>query len=106
MDSFTDPEGYTTTYTHDAVGRVTGVGRPDGSSLGFTYDGNGKMTVLTNPSSIQHGFGFNAVNLNNSYQAPISGTYSYVYDRDRRLTEINFPSGSQIRNIYDTIQLF
>jgi YD repeat-containing protein len=63
------------------------------------------MTVLTNPSSIQHGFGFNAVNLNSSYQTPISGTYSYVYDRDRRLTEINFPSGSQIRNIYDTTRL-
>ncbi|MDY6792391.1 MAG: Ig-like domain-containing protein, partial [Thermodesulfobacteriota bacterium] len=105
MDSYTDPEGYTTTYTHDTVGRVTGIGRPDGSSLGFTYDGNGNMTVLTNPSSIQHGFGFNAVNLNSSYQTPISGTYSYVYDRDRRLTEINFPSGQQIRNIYDTTRL-
>ena len=105
LESFTDPEGYTATYTHDAVGRVTGVGRPDGSSLGFTYDGNGNMTVLTNPSSIQHGFGFNAVNLNSSYQTPISGTYSYVYDRDRRLTEINFPSGSQIGNIYDTTRL-
>jgi len=105
IDSFTDPEGYTTIYTHDAVGRVNGVGRPDGSSLGFAYDGNGNMTVLTNPSSIQHGFGFNAVNLNSSYQTPISGTYSYVYDRDRRLTEINFPSGSQIRNIYDTTRL-
>ena len=105
MDSFTDPEGYTTTYAHDAVGRMTGVGRPDGSSLGYTYDGNGNMTVLTNPSSIQHGFGFNAVNLNSSYQTPISGTYSYVYDRERRLSEINFPSGRQIRNIYDTIQL-
>jgi RHS repeat-associated protein len=105
MDSVTDPEDYTATYTYDAVGRVTGVGRPDGSSLGFTYDGNGNMTVLTNPSSIQHGFGFNAVNMNSSYQTPISGTYSYVYDRDRRLTEINFPSGRQIRGIYDTIRL-
>ncbi|NNL80183.1 MAG: RHS repeat-associated core domain-containing protein [Flavobacteriaceae bacterium] len=84
---------------------MTGVGRPDGSSLGFSYDGNGNTTVLTNPSSIQHGFGFNAVNLNSSYQTPISGTYSYVYDRDRRLTEINFPSGRQIRNIYDTTRL-
>ncbi len=105
MDSLTDPEGYTTTYTHDAVGHLTAVGRPDGSSLGFTFDGNGNMTVLTNPSSIQHGFGFNAVNMNSSYQTPISGTYSYVYDRDRRLTEINFPSGQQIRNIYDTTRL-
>jgi len=75
MDSYTNPEGYTTTYTHDPVGRVTGIGRPDGSSLGFAYDGNGNMTVLTNPSSIQHGFGFNAVNLNSSYQTPLSVIY-------------------------------
>ena len=105
IDSFTDPEGYTTTYTHDSIGRVTGIGRPDGSSLGFTYDGNGNMTVLTNPSSIQHGFGYNAANLNNSYQTPISGTYSYVYDRDRRLVHTNFPSGRQINNVYNTTQL-
>ncbi len=105
MASFTYSEGFATTYTYDTVGRVTGIGRPDGSSLGYTYDGNGNMTVLTNPSSIQHGFGYNAVNLKSSYQTPISGTYSYVYDKDRRLIQTNFPSGRQIRNIYDTIQL-
>ena len=32
-------------------------------------------------------------------------TYSYVYNKDRRLTEINFQSGQQIRNIYDTTRL-
>ena len=79
--------------------------RPDGSSLGFTYDKNGNMTVLNNPAAIDHGFGFNKVNLNSSYQTPLSGNYSYVYDNDRRLIQTNFPSGNQINNIYDTIQL-
>ena len=59
------------------------------------------MTVLTNPSSINHGFGYNKVNLNSSYQTPLSGSYSYLYNRDRRLIQINFPSGKQIKNIYD-----
>jgi RHS repeat-associated protein len=58
------------------------------------------MTVLTNPSSINHGFGYNKVNLNSSYQTPLSGSYSYVYDKDRRLKQTNFPSGNQINNIY------
>ncbi|MFZ0449817.1 MAG: RHS repeat-associated core domain-containing protein, partial [Desulfatiglandaceae bacterium] len=73
---------------------------PDGSSVGFIYDKNGNMTVLTNPSTINHGFGYNKVNLNSSYQTPLSGSYSYVYDKDRRLKQINFPSGNQINNIY------
>jgi len=51
----------------------------------FAYDANGNMTVLARPSGVTHGFGYNRVNLTESYQAPLSGSYSYVYDRDRRL---------------------
>jgi RHS repeat-associated protein len=58
------------------------------------------MTVLTNPANISHSFGYDKVNLNSSHQAPLSGIYSYEYDRDRRLTQINFPSGRQITNFY------
>jgi len=100
LETLSDPENHSTTYTYDAVGRVTGIDRPDGSLLGFTYDKNGNMTVLTNPSTIDHGFGFNKVNLNSSYQSPLSGNYSYIYDKDRRLSQTNFPSGKQINNIY------
>jgi RHS repeat-associated protein len=100
LESVTDPGGYTTTYTRDPVGRTTGISRTDGSSIGFAYDKNGNMTVLTNPSTINHGFGYNKVNLNSSYQTPLSGIYTYVYDKDRRLKQTNFPSGNQINNIY------
>ena len=100
VESITNGENHTTNYTYDAVGRVKQVNRPDNASLWFSYDNNGNMTVLTNPSTINHGFGFNKVNLNSSYQTPISGNYSYVYDKDRRLKQINFPSGNQINNVY------
>jgi RHS repeat-associated protein len=100
LASITDPESQTTCYSYDAVGRMTGIDRPDGSSVGFAYDRNGNMTVLTNPASIDHGFGYNTVNLNSSYNTPLSGSCSYVYDRDRRLTRVNFPSGKQITNVY------
>jgi RHS repeat-associated protein len=105
LESVTDPEDHTTTYTHDAVGRVTEISRPDGSSIGFTYDENGNMTVLTNPSTIDHGFEYNKVNLNSLYQTPLSGSYTYVYDNDRRLVQTTFPSGAQINNIYSTTRL-
>jgi len=100
LESITDPENYTTSYTYDPVGRVTRISRPDTTTIGFTYDNNGNMTVLTNPSTIDHTFGFNNVNLNSSYQTPLSGSYSYVYDKDRRLKQTNFPSGNQINNVY------
>jgi RHS repeat-associated protein len=105
LDHVTDPENHTTSYSHDAVGRVTSINRPDGTSLGFTHDLNGNMTILTNPILVNHGFGYNKVNLQSSYQTPFSGTYSYVYDMDRRLTRTNFPSGFQINNIYTNNQL-
>ena len=106
LASITDPENHTTSYTYDPVGRVTGINRPDTSTVGFTYDNNGNMTVLTNPASIDHGFGYNGVNLNSSYQTPVSSSYySYVYDKDRRLIQAKFPSGDQINNIYDKTQL-
>jgi RHS repeat-associated protein len=100
VESTTDSENHTTNYTYDAVGRVTQVDRPDTTSLWFSYDKNGNMTVLINPSAINHGFGYNKVNLNSSYQTPLSGSYSYLYDKDRRLKQRNFPSGNQINNVY------
>ncbi len=100
LESITDGENHTTDYTYDTVGRVTGINRPDTTFIGFTYDDNGNMTVLTTPSGTDHGFGFNQVNLNSSYQTPLSGSYSYVYDKDRRLKQINLPSGNQINHAY------
>ncbi|MBW2582180.1 MAG: tandem-95 repeat protein, partial [Deltaproteobacteria bacterium] len=100
LGSVTGPENHTTTYSYDAVGRITGISRPDGGFVGFTYDKNGNMTVLTNPVEVDHGFGFNTVNLNSSYQTLFSGSYSYSYDKDRRLIQTNFPSGKSIFNDY------
>ncbi len=101
IESITDAENQTTNYAYDEIGHVTRIDWPDSSSVWFSYDGNGNMTVLTNPNIIEHGFGYNKVNLNDSYQTPMSGSYSFNFDRDRQLTQINFPSGKQINNIYD-----
>jgi RHS repeat-associated protein len=100
LSSVTDPENRTTSYDHDAVGRVTAVHRPDSSSVYFTYDKNGNMTVLTNPNPTDHSFDYNSVNLNTSYQSPLSGSYRYVYDRDRHLKKTVLPSGNEITNVY------
>jgi len=111
LASVTDPEENVFTYDYNDIGRVTAVHRPDITDTGnetviaFDYDENGNMTVLTNPSAVDHGFGFNNVNLNSSYTTPLSGDYSYVYDKARRLTQKNFPSGAWIRYDYDPAKL-
>ena len=63
------------------------------------------MTVLTNPSLINHVFWYNKVNLNSSYQTPLSGSYGYLYDKERNLVKLTFPSGILINNIYNQGQL-
>jgi hypothetical protein len=63
------------------------------------------MTVLTNPFSVNHGFRYNKINLQDTYQTPISGNYSYVYNKDRDLIQTHFPSGKHINNIYDKTRL-
>jgi RHS repeat-associated protein len=100
LESITDPENHTTTYAYDPAGRITAIGRPDATTVNFSYDQNGNMTLLTNPSGIGHGFGYNAVNRNSAYHTPLNGSYTYVYDRDRRLISTHFPSGKQINNLY------
>jgi RHS repeat-associated protein len=101
LGQVTDPQGRTTSFSHDALGRVREVGRQDQSKVRFDYDANGNLTVLVNPSGVAHTFGYNKVNHKSAYTTPLSGSYLYKYDKDRRPTETLFPSGRIVRNVYD-----
>jgi RHS repeat-associated protein len=97
----TDPEKSQTIYEFDALDRLRLIQRPDGSSVDFDYDDNGNMELLINPAGIKHGFDYTQVNLKEFYHPPLSGSYRYVYDKDRRLKETYFPSGRRITNVYE-----
>jgi RHS repeat-associated protein len=101
LESVTDPENHVTKYITKPVGRIERIDRPDGSSLFFDYDFNGNMLLLVNPEGAEHRFTFNKVNLNNSYETPLSGSYLYEFNADRQLTKTTFPSGKQIINTYE-----
>jgi RHS repeat-associated protein len=53
LDSVTDPEGYTTSFIYDAVGRPLTVYQPDGSTIVFSYDQNGNQTAVITPGEIE-----------------------------------------------------
>jgi YD repeat-containing protein len=101
----TDPKNRITVYRYDSMMRLKSAARPDSSTVSFDYDRNGNMTVLFPPSEFPHKFGYNGVNLNDSYKTPLENTYSYSYDRDRRLREKRFPSGNKIIYAYDPAKL-
>ena len=63
------------------------------------------MTVLANPAAVSHAFAYDGNDYKTGYQTPQSGNYQYVYDKERRLVETNFPSGRRILNVYDKDRL-
>ena len=73
VQSIKDPLNNTTTFDYDGVGRTTAIHRlTDATDIFFEYDANGNMTVLTNPAGNINSFGFNKVNLNTSWQTPLT----------------------------------
>ena len=99
LESYNEGAGRTTTFTHDDAGRVTGVSRPGGTPLRFQYDADGNMLVFETPLGA-HGFTYNKTALMSGYSTPLSGSYSYSFDKDRNLTRIGLPSGKRIVNTY------
>ncbi|GAB7078886.1 RHS repeat domain-containing protein [Megalodesulfovibrio paquesii] len=100
LATVTGSDNRTVAYSHDAAGRVTAIERPDATTVRFVYDQNGNMRVLTVPTDVDHAFDYNKVDLNTEYETPLSGSYQYLYDKDRRLVKTIFPGGRSIDNHY------
>ena len=58
------------------------------------------MTVLTNPKNINNTFDYTANDQRKKWATPMSGSYLYSYDKERKLKTIAFPSGKLITNTY------
>lgn len=103
----TDANGNTSTYTYDALNRVTGVSYADGSTAAYTYDtgpnGIGRLssvsdsTGTTNWSYDLHG----RVTEKQQTVGSLTLTTQYSYDSYGRRTEMIYPSGNKIDYVYD-----
>jgi RHS repeat-associated protein len=102
-----------TTYHYDIMDRIARIEQKDpadGTTVVnqavFEYDANGNVWKLKKPkqngSLIDHVFGYNGVDLADFYNPPVvTNDYTYVYDRDRNLTYVYFPTNNRyIHNTY------
>ena len=82
------------------MGRVKTQTLPDNTVIAYDYDLNGNSTALTNPRGIPHSFDYTGVNQRKTMSTPLSGSYRYSYDQERRLKTVTFPSGKVISHTY------
>ncbi|MGW2696099.1 LamG-like jellyroll fold domain-containing protein [Streptomyces sp. NPDC001296] len=117
--STTDARLHTSTYTHDALGHVTGETQPvdDGHSIttSFGYDAAGNGTRFTDGRGNSTYYTYNVWNLPESTIEPAvtTSTYNYTgaadststtaYDADGRPTTRTAPGGVSVTTGYDNI---
>lgn len=94
LSKITNGRAEETLFGYDLAGRLTTKVFPDARIIQYQYDTNGNMTGVTPPGRPLHVFGFNAMELNSSYQSPsVSSPTSYSYNLDKQLTSISRPNG-------------
>jgi RHS repeat-associated protein len=102
VQSVTDPMQRTVSFAYDAANHVTTKTLTDGRTIGFSYDDAGNVTSITPPSRAPHLFTFTGIDFLEAYTPPGIGPTTYRYNRDRQVTLIKRPDGTDITNSYDT----
>lgn len=83
IDSITDRAGLTTTYTHDALKRLTNISGPEGN-YGYEYDANGnmkKLKDLNRTPAVETTFEYNLDNLVTKKIYTDTKFVKYEYDK-------------------------
>ncbi len=97
LQSTTNSENQVTAYERDAAGRTTRLTRADKSAWAFGYDEADHLLTLIEPNGAsQHTFTYTGHDLIESYRSPLGAEERFAYDRDRRLTKREFPSGQAL----------
>ena len=111
--SRTDARGITTTYTYDALSRITGKTYSNGQGgVSYTYDQGGagasalgQLTQTTDPSGSET-YTYNKMGWMTQFQKTINGTaytMNYQYNTAGQLTQITYPSGRVVQQYYNPI---
>ncbi|MDX1994026.1 MAG: RHS repeat-associated core domain-containing protein [bacterium] len=109
LTTITRPEGDVITFAYDAAGRPDTVTMPRNgatTTLDMTYDGVGRLTAVAAPDAVDVGFIYNAGwEVPNRIEMPageaVTGSVSYTYDADYRVTEISVNDANPVGYTYD-----
>ncbi|MBU0945940.1 MAG: cadherin-like domain-containing protein [Proteobacteria bacterium] len=102
LASSSNPLNQITSYSRDAVGRITALIQPDTTTWSYEWDSMGNLTVLTEPNgSNQHRFTYTPINLLETYRSPLGAVERFSYNKDSQLTRREYPSGSGIDWLYN-----
>ncbi len=103
LETFTNPLGQTISLTTDANGRPLSISGSDGSTVLYRYDKLTNVTSLTMPEESEHTFRYNMLGLLEAYKPPDTlDEYTYKYNLDRQLTQVNRPGNETIIFNYNT----
>jgi len=97
-----DGKGQTTTYTYDALDRVTQIAYADGARVSYGYDAD-NLTSLTDNTGTT-GFGYDRLNRPVSKTLPGGGPLGYAYDGVGNLTSFT-DGGGTVTYAYNAVNL-
>ena len=100
--SKTDPDGYTTEYTYNALDLVTKINYNDAKEVSYRYNKIGDLASMTD------WLGTTTFELDLLHQLTAATDYAgkrveYAYDAVGNQTSITYPDGSKVSNFYDAV---
>ncbi len=106
LNQIIDPEGNTTNFTRDPVGRVTREEQSATNIVDFVFDANDNLTSITPPGKTDHNFSFTPVDQVSVYGPPTASGLSnantnFSYNLDKDLTQVSRPDGKNIDLSYN-----
>ena len=103
--SMIDPTGLTT-YTYDALNRLTSLTNNNGQTTTFAYDALGRRTWITHANGVVTSYSYDTVSqltrLAHQFGATMINSFDYVYDRVGNRTSKTSRDGAH-NYIYDTL---
>lgn len=101
IQSRTDRNSRTTTYTRDPAGRILSITDPAGGVTTLAYAGS-QVTAITDPAGRATALTYNGTHLA-SVTDPTGATWSYGFDGRDLLTSISDPAGNVETITYDSL---
>ena len=101
--SIKDPKNNTTSYSYDALSRLTQISQPLSTTTNQTYDTQDNPSSVTDPRSHTTQYVYDDFGRKNQTTSPDTGTTKYEYDEAGNLTKRMDANGTTVNYTYDAL---